>query len=40
MHTTTPTPELPIERLFAIDWHVWRASVDRGLWVADGRIAA
>jgi hypothetical protein len=34
----TPTPdilELPIERLFAIDWHVWRAlewaRVERGV---------
>ena len=27
----TPTPELSIERLFAIDWHVYRARVGRAV---------
>lgn len=23
---TTPTPDVPLARLFQIDWHVWKAA--------------
>lgn len=35
--TTTPTPDVPIERLFAIDWWAWKAREPRP--VVAGRMA-